>query len=533
MLFPRSRLRKFALQQVLLILIGLGIALGLNAIPNHPGGLQNWLSYFWTLLIGISVLSLGFLTIRMDQSLTLSQWVLVGIIVAAILRLAVGVFWQLGLPVWGYGSPVEQAGYIMADAFARDQAAWDLAQSAEPLMSAFTDFRRVDQYGGLLFLSAFVYRFFGGDDHLPLQMVIITASFSALTIVFTWGITRKIWGEKVANFAAWIVVLFPDAIILGSSQMREAFSMTLFAAACYGLITYWKEKARRGLAWLGGSLLMLLPFSPPLAGLLLIALIVLALFLLRREDANHLYFWLVLTGIAVVIVAGVWIVWGRIAPAGINDPISLGSWWFKQSARWQAYFVRRSSTLVRKIFKVTPEWSHVPLLMAYGILQPFLPAAVLDSGSPIWKGVAIWRSAGWTILLVFMIAAPLIAWFRGGWRSAGSGMSLIVWVGILLASLRSGGDLWDNPRYRVTFISLQAGLAAWVWYQRQQLKLPWLRWVSISLGIFLAWFFPWYLERSGFIWWPIQNIFLTIGLGILSVVLFFVTVKLIKKMGKS
>jgi len=91
--------------------------------------------------------------------------------------------------------------------------------------------------------------------------------------------------------------------------------------------------------------------------------------------------------------------------------------------------------------------------------------------------------------------------------------------------------MWDNPRYRVTFIGLQAGLAAWVWYERQQLKLPWLRWVAISLGIFLAWFFPWYLQRSGVIRWPIQNVFLTIGLGILSVILFFVTLKLTKRMG--
>lgn len=531
MSLPRTRFIKSALQLALIILIGLAIALGLAAIPGYWGGINQWLPYFWSVSIGILILVVGLLAIKADRNLVLSRWVMWGVVTAAVLRLAVGVIWYLGLPAWGYGSPVEQAGYIMADAYARDQAAWEIARSAEPLSIAFTDYRSVDQYGGLLFLSAFIYRFLGGDIHLPLQMVIITASFSALTVVFTWGAIWKLWGEKTANIAAWIVVLFPDAVILGSSQMREAFSMTLIAVAFYGLITYWQERQWRGLMWLGGSLVLLLPFTPPLAGLLLIALLILTIFLPGEGKTHHPYFWVVVAGVAIVMISGVWIVWGRIAPTGINNPISLVSWWFKQSARWQAYFVRRSSTLIRKIFKVTPDWTHVLILMAYGILQPFFPAAVLDSGNPIWKGIAIWRSAGWTILLAFLLAAPVMAWMRAGWRSVACGVSLIVWGGILLASLRSGGDMWDNPRYRVTFIGLQAGLAAWVWCERTKLKLPWLRWAAISLGIFLAWFFPWYLQRAGVIWWPIQNVFLTIGLGILSVILFYVMLKLTRRIG--
>ncbi len=525
------RFKRSILQLAAIILIGLAIAVGLAAITDTSGRIDNWLPYFWSVLIGISVLIVGRLAIQTEGDLVWYRWAVWGVVAAAVLRLAFGVIWYLGLPAWGYGSPVEKAGYIMADAYARDQASWEIARSQEPLSISFSEYKSVDQYGGLLFLSAIVYRFLGGDVHLPLQMVIITASFSALTVFFTWGAVRKLWGEKAANLAAWIVVLFPDAIILGSSQMREAFTMTLVSAAIYGLITYLQTRRWRGLVWLGVGLFLLLPFTPPLAGLLLIALLILIIFFPGQEKTHDPRFWVVVAGIAVVVIAGVWIVWGRLAPAGINDPISLVSWWLKQSARWQAYFVRRSSTLVRKIFKVTPDWTHVFILMVYGVLQPFLPAAVLDSGNLVWKGIAIWRSAGWTVLLIFLLAAPVMAWIRSGWRNVASGISLIVWGGILLASLRSGGDMWDNPRYRVTFIGLQAALAAWAWYERKQLILPWLRWATISLGIFLAWFFPWYLQRSGIIWWPVQNVFLTIGLGILSVILFFVMLKLTKKMG--
>ena len=56
----------------------------------------------------------------------------------------------------------------MADAYERDQAAWDLGHSGKPLLKAFEgNYRKADQYGGLLFLSAVVYRFLGGTPSIP------------------------------------------------------------------------------------------------------------------------------------------------------------------------------------------------------------------------------------------------------------------------------------------------------------------------------------------------------------------------------
>jgi 4-amino-4-deoxy-L-arabinose transferase-like glycosyltransferase len=409
----------------------------------------------------------------------------------------------------------------MADAQARDTAAWELAQSGNSLTQAFSGYRQVDQYGGMLYVSAFVYRYSGGESHQPLLIIVLTASFSALAILFTWAFAQRAWGERVAQIVAWILALFPDAIILGSSQMREAFLMTLVAAALYGLVRYRQDRSWSSLVWLVLGIGLILPFSPPIAGVFLVVIIIMAVSLEGWQIFRQPRFWIIFAGIALVAGIGIWLAWERIAPEGINDPISLVSWWFQQSARWQALFVKRSSWLIKRIFNRTPEWSHTLILMVYGVLQPFLPGALLDQGIPFWKGIAIWRSVGWTLMLPFLLVAPLVLWPFKSNRRLAFGLFTAIWLGILIASLRSGGDLWDNPRYRVVFISLQVVLAAWVWNAQRESKNPWLWRSVLGLGIILAWFIPWYLGRNGVISWPINDVFLTIGLGIISVLIIF------------
>jgi 4-amino-4-deoxy-L-arabinose transferase-like glycosyltransferase len=352
-------------------------------------------------------------------------------------------------------------------------------------------------------------------------MIVFTASFSALAVLFIWAFARRLWGGKIARLAAWILALFPDAIILGSSQMREAFLMTLVPAALYGLVRYVQDRSWSGLVWLVAALALMLPFSPPIAGVFLVMIIILALSMDGWNLLRQPRFWIVLAGIALVAGIGIWLAWERLAPDGINNPVALIGWWFQESARWQAYFVKRSSQLIRRIINTTPDWVNTPILLGYGILQPFLPGALLDQGVPIWKGIAIWRSIGWTLLLPFLLVAPFLLWGLKGKQRLMIGLSIVVWMGILIAALRSGGDLWDNPRYRVVFISLQVVLVAWAWYAQRENKNPWLWRMVLGLAIILAWFVPWYLQRSDQIIWPIDNVFETLGLGLVSVVVVF------------
>jgi 4-amino-4-deoxy-L-arabinose transferase-like glycosyltransferase len=502
-------------------LVAIGLAFLLAWISSDSENVQYWGQFLVVILVAIGIMYGGWRAVKADKSLHLPTWLAWLIIGAAFIRLAAGVLWFTGLPSWGYGTEVEMGGYIMADAHARDTAAWELAQSNNPLFSAIGENRQVDQYGGMLFLSGLVYRYLGGEQHQPLLMIVITASISSLALLFSWAFTARLWGDNAARVAAWILALFPDAIILGSSQMREAFLMTLVSAAIYGLVRYIQDRSRVGLAWLVISLLLMLPFSPPIAGVFLLMIIILALSMDGWQLLRQTRFWIILAGVAIIAGIGIWLAWEQIAPEGISNPFALVAWWFQESARWQAYFVKRSSQLIRRIINTTPDWVNTPILIGYGVLQPFLPGALLDQGLPIWKGIAIWRSVGWTLMLPFLLVAPILLIKSQEKRKLLIGLAIVVWMGILIAAFRSGGDLWDNPRYRVVFIGLQAGLVAWVWYSQRDTKNPWLWRIILGLAIILAWFIPWYLQRSDQIIWPVDNVFATLGLGLVSVAIVF------------
>src|SRR3990170_2101410 len=429
---------------------------------------ESWGTFLISLLLGLGIMLVGWYAIKTDKSLSLQRWLGWLVIGAAVLRLAAGVVWFKVLPVWGYGSPVEQAGYIMADAHARDMAAWELANREVPLLTAFRGYHKVDQYGGLLYISALGYRYLGGDIHYPLQMILITAAASAL----------------------------------------------------YGLVRYRQDRSWQGLGWVLVALILCIPFSPAFAAVLLTMLIVTALAMDGWHAFRQPRLWLLLAGLAVVAGIGIWLAWGRIAPDGISNPIALVGWWIKESTRWQTYFAKRASELVKKVFRTTPEWSHVLILMGIGVLQPFLPAALIDNAAPIWRGIAILRALGWTIVLPFLLAAPFLALGKKGKRGFDQGLSMVVWLGILLASLRSGGDTWDNPRYRVAFIGLHAALVAWVGLEGRRQASPWLRRSVVAVGLMIAWFLPWYLHRYTTFIWPVTDLFKTILLGVASVGLY-------------
>lgn len=526
-----SNLPKMAAPWVIFIAALTGLAIGLAWFSSGFQNLYGWLSFLVVLLIGGVFLLAGWRLVRAELP---PRWLAALLLGAALLRLVLGVLWYTGLPAWGYDSPAEAAGYVMSDAYDRDMSAWELAQSEKPLVKAFQGgYRRYDQYGGLLFTSALVYRFIGGELHQPLLMVVLSAAFSSLAILFTWAFARRVWDHRVAGLTAWLLLLYPEAVLMGSSQMREAYTVTLVAAAFYGLACYLQDHSPKGLAWMVAALVLLLPFSPPFAGLLLLLLLLQAIItqpeviwnqLRRKRQAG-----LILVVLAVVILLGVWLTWGSFAPEGISNPVELVSWWVKKSADWQAHLSERASGWVQKIFDSTPEWTHAPMLLAYGVVQPFLPAALSDAtGAIIWRGIAIWRAVGWTFLLVFLVYAPVRAMRRID-KSAGGekirwvlGLSLVVWLGILIASYRGGGDQWDNPRYREAFAGLQVALAAWAWTSQRSRPDPWLRRALGAAVLILAWFLPWYLRRYIYLPWPVEDLFKTLGLGVASAVLYWI-----------
>jgi hypothetical protein len=152
---PTFRGWQWLLAALLVVVLALLLAWTASGFQN----VQSWAPFLGMLLIGGLVLYLGWRAVQASEGEFLPRWLAGLLIGAALLRLAAGALWFVALPTAGHRSPAELAGYVMADAYQRDQAAWKLAQSDNPLWSAFRNNRIADQYGGLLFVSAMFYRY--------------------------------------------------------------------------------------------------------------------------------------------------------------------------------------------------------------------------------------------------------------------------------------------------------------------------------------------------------------------------------------
>ena len=121
-------------------------------VSDQFSGISGWAGF-----LAVFALAAGgiLIVLRLLADEALPAWLPGLTTAAALLRLLAGVIWFTMLPAFGYETDVQAAGYVMEDAFQRDTAAWELAESGAPLISAFSgDFRSADQYGGLLFFSA-------------------------------------------------------------------------------------------------------------------------------------------------------------------------------------------------------------------------------------------------------------------------------------------------------------------------------------------------------------------------------------------
>ena len=436
------------------------------------------------------------------------RWALWLTIGAGFLRLVLGVVWFLALPAGGYETDVQQAGYVMEDAFNRDRAAWELARTDQPLIVAFQGYSSSDQYGGLLFLSAGVYRYLGGVEHTPLLVLALAATISGLAVAFTWAFSRRVFGENVAYFAAWGLALYPEAVLLGSSQMREAFTVCLIPLSLYGLLRFREEKTAATFALLAVPTLLSIPLTWALTPSMLLLLVLVYSALDDWRWLRSTKVWIALVILAMALAIGFLL---------FVDEQGL---WLVQSARWQAYVSANASGWVAREFERLPLFGQIPFLVVYGIFRPLLPAALFAGGPPIWTAIGIWRALGWTALLAMLVYASYLAVRDKQWRQLPGALLVASWGTSIAASYRGGGDLWDSPRYRSAFAAVQMMLAAWAWMQYRETKDPWLRRALGAAGLMIAWFLPWYLRRYADFEWPIVELYQVIGLGLMSAALF-------------
>jgi hypothetical protein len=446
----------------------------------------------WVLAVGnfwLGFLAASLLLFLMSIVLYLA-WYAVGggralawmMFLAFFLRLLYGVFLVWGLPRLGYETPSQQAGFVFEDPFQRDWNAWSLAQSDESLMQAFSDTYEGDQYGGFLAMSAFVYRYISPDAYRPVLISSLAAGAMALSLPFLIAALRRKFDKKTAIWAGWILALYPEGILLGSSQMREPFFILLLTMLFWAA-TQWLEGAK--------SKLVIPVFLFSAISFLLLS------FRVAVPVIGAILFWLWM--IKLPEIRSFWLkiaVWGGIV-LGLVAAFRFYYYWIDAVLHWDTLQTIYRSGRIQFHLETLPESLHFLFILFYGLFQPVLPAAIAAPAPWIWQSLGIFRAVGWYALLPVLAYALIRVWGlkpsqKKRWLLV---MVLIVWAWVFIASARAGGDQWDNPRYRTIFLPWMAVVAGWGLHYAVETKDRWLARALIVEGIFLAFFTAWYISR--------------------------------------
>ena len=429
-------------------------------------------------------------------------------IAAFLIRLAYGLFLSWGLPRFGYDEPGQQAGFVFTDPYQREGSAWELANSEESLTRAFSDDYPTDQYGGLLALSALIYRTISPDAHRPGLIIIFAAAAMALSLPFLVSAIQTQFGKKIASRAGWIVVFYPEGILLGASQMREPF-LILFFSMLFWAGAKWlsRKQLKRALLTLFISTLGLLLLSYRVA-IPLLGVIFLWIWVVEAEKIKQprvkLMVW---AALGLTLLVGLW----------------LGKDWLQSVMRWDTLQTVVNSGQIQFQLEGFPKWLYFPFVLIYGVFQPILPAAIADPAPWIWRSLGILRGIGWYALWPLLAYALIRVWWikpsqKKRWLVV---ITLLIWAWIFIASARAGGDQWDNPRYRTIFLPWMALVASWVIDWVAKTKDRWLGRLFMIEGIFLAFITEWYLSRY-YALFPRPNfwvmIVLILGLSLLVIV---------------
>ena len=402
-----------------------------------------------------------------------------------LLRVAVGIALFLLLPVFGYDEEPPQAGYLYLDAYHRDTDAWQIASSDIPIFAGFADEFTSDQYGGMLTLSAVIYRLLSPDAHRPIMILLFTAFISSLGIPFYWQVIQQKFNPKIAYLATWIVALYPESIVLGGSQMREPLIIGLCGILLWGL-EYRKSDQRAGQLILIGSFVVLTVISTRYAVAILFLLLLWSWAdLAARKDTKKQKILAYLFP-ALIAIIGIGISWN----------------WLVDTSRWDLYLMESSSGRVQYELENFGGRFRIPFLATYGLLQPVLPASIAYPGILIMRVIAIFRSLGWYLIAPLLLLVPFFTSKEENkqTRRILITSTIFVFFWILLSSLRAGGDQWDNPRYRTAILPWIALIVSWTFIYLKERKSPWIKRIYLVLTVFCLFFLQWYLSRYYKLW---------------------------------
>jgi hypothetical protein len=492
-------------------ILPLALILGaLLAFIQNGDLLIGWLAFSFLFLLSFVLLTLS--TRWANGGKTLA-WM---VALAFALRFIGGVTTYVLLPIAGYSDADDRAGFVYTDAHRRDAQAWDLADSDRSLFGAFNQSYAYDQYGGLLTMSAFIYRYLSPDTHRPLLLVLISAFMAALGLPFLWKAVCKMWSEKLALAACWIYVLYPESVLVGGSAMREPYLMAFSAFALWGFVNWHRADGRvaaeqhtetqpeeaipqkriiidSNLLWIAAGLIGMLFVSPVVA----LATLVIFVGWMYFVRAGRPIPWWGVAAAALVFIFGLFLLSAALNRSGefnSSSPLHVVSDWLKLAIQWDVYQLERGSGWVQKLFNEMPRWLRLPFVIVYGLFQPVLPAALVEPTTITWRVIGILRAVGWYALLPVLVFSFISAWNDKD-SKLWLWLNLAVWGWILFASLRGGGDQWDNPRYRTILFLWEALLAGHALTWLRETRNAWFGRILVMEAVFVLFFSQWYANR--------------------------------------
>lgn len=397
-------------------------------------------------------------------------------------RLVIGLGLMVALPVWGYDNEVQQAGYLFKDAYERDTAVWELADSETSLWQVFDEEFVTDQYGGLAFISALIYRFLSPDAHRPYLVLLVSSFAFAYGVPFFYSAVKQRFDAKLALIASWIIVLYPEGIFYTVSQMREPFMIGGAMVLLWGILRWQEASQRRKI------LLVCIPTAIVMA---VISWLMFGAVLLVLGG------WFAIDWIQNKLPAGkkkygyltlcLVILFGLAAFAFISRE------WLRFTIWWDMREMLLTSGHIEIMVQGLPVPVQYAVITVYGVLQMVPPAALIETSAPLWKVISVLRSVGWYLFLPLLLYGGVALWKKDQRkeRILLAWLLLFTWGWTIFASLRAGGDSWDNPRYRMLALPIMALLVVWFWRNRGH----WL-WRIAAIEVFaMAIFTHWYLAR--------------------------------------
>jgi hypothetical protein len=420
----------------------------------------------------------------------------------------------LGLTFWGYPTDSSREGIMSADAFNAVHTAWADANSTLTIPEVWNR-AAGDNTGGITVIGVIVYRLASPDAGRPLLLGLVAALCSTLTVAAAYRFGELVFPRRAADIAAWIVALYPEAALIGSSHLQLGYLAALLGLLLFSTAALFIRNSPQ-------DAILDLPPRPVCLLLALIAvggmyfisnqffqltLVVIPISLVWFSHPRTMlgrWIWLagaglLLTGLVLIVLAQLqWVprAWDLIS---LEGKYLFGAAWTEYD---KAALINGSDMFAGAIASLPRDQAFI-VAGFYGLLQPVLPAAIgyrnlTQTGGAFWQVIGIFRGLGWYAMLLLVGYASLRA--IGSFRSRHPAllMAFFFWGVAFIGSYRALGDQWDNPRYRLFALIPMALLAAWGWLRFRQKQDIWFYRILWPYVCGIAALTVWYVLRYYF-----------------------------------